>query len=155
MKHVCDNCKKKWTLQAVVEAKDLNQRVEPGGIMPSGQCPECGALCYPAHLSYPRHLTSCIGKATSPAAADFTPLFLIGKTVHVALVSGDYGHDIFVHATEKGLVEDLYKFVKTYWEKPMGPRPRKDKEKALDIYFEYMADRDEFLEYRGSIKIEP
>lgn len=47
MKHVCDNYGKKWGLKDVVYAKDLHQRVEPGGIMLSGECRECGALCYP------------------------------------------------------------------------------------------------------------
>ena len=138
MKHICDDCGKRWTLQEVVEAKEMIQRVDPGGIMPSGQCPECGALCYPTD-QYPH------GKGIG----------IVGKTVYVALTSGNYGQDIFIHSTEEGLTKALYEFVKTYWEKPMGPRPRKDKEKAIDIYFEYMANRDEFLEYRGAIEIKP
>jgi len=28
------------------EAKDFFQRTEPGGVVPSGECPGCGALCY-------------------------------------------------------------------------------------------------------------
>jgi|WetSurSiteA1Bulk_404760.scaffolds.fasta_scaffold00586_21 hypothetical protein len=50
MKHVCDNCGKKWDLRSVVYAKSMTQRVNPGGVVPSGECPECGALCYPERL---------------------------------------------------------------------------------------------------------
>jgi len=44
---VCDNCKKEWKRGMLCEAKDYFQRIEPGGVVPSGECPECGALCYP------------------------------------------------------------------------------------------------------------
>lgn len=45
--HRCDNC------DAVIDGSTVNpiahfaHRVEPGGIVPSGECPICGALCYP------------------------------------------------------------------------------------------------------------
>jgi len=29
------------------EIHDIWERVEPGEVMPSGECPDCGALCYP------------------------------------------------------------------------------------------------------------
>lgn len=45
--HVCDNCDVGWSAQALSAITDLFKRVEPGGIMPSGECPEYGALCYP------------------------------------------------------------------------------------------------------------
>lgn len=43
---VCDNCKKEWKRGMLCEVKDYFQRVEPGGVVPSGECPACGALCY-------------------------------------------------------------------------------------------------------------
>ena len=43
----CDNCKKEWKREMLCEAKDYFQRVEAGGMVPSGECPACGALCYP------------------------------------------------------------------------------------------------------------
>ena len=43
---VCDNCKREWQRGMLCEVKDYFQRVEPGGVVPSGECPECGALCY-------------------------------------------------------------------------------------------------------------
>ena len=43
----CDNCKKQWQREMLCEVKDFFQRVEPGGVVPSGECPACGALCYP------------------------------------------------------------------------------------------------------------
>lgn len=43
----CDNCGRVWRQKELKEAKDLDRRVDPGGPTPSGECPECGALCYP------------------------------------------------------------------------------------------------------------
>jgi hypothetical protein len=44
---ICDNCKREWKREMLCEVKDYFQRVEPGGVVPSGECPRCGALCYP------------------------------------------------------------------------------------------------------------
>ena len=47
MKSVCANCH--WVGEpstAFPDIPDLIQRIEPGGEVPSGECPECGALCY-------------------------------------------------------------------------------------------------------------
>jgi hypothetical protein len=48
----CGNCKREYKRQMLEEVKDIWQRVEPGGVMPSGQCPDpnCGALCYPLEV---------------------------------------------------------------------------------------------------------
>lgn len=49
MKSQCDNCD--WTGEPAVtltEITGFRARIEPGGIVPSGECPKCGALCYPA-----------------------------------------------------------------------------------------------------------
>jgi hypothetical protein len=43
----CDNCGKVHTDETLKIAKHLGERVDPGGVMPSGECNECGALCYP------------------------------------------------------------------------------------------------------------
>src|SRR5439155_14436990 len=43
----CDNCGAIWDDTDVDPISDLWERVDPGGVMPSGQCPDCGALCYP------------------------------------------------------------------------------------------------------------
>jgi hypothetical protein len=49
--HRCDNCEdeleeeqldQKWP-----DIDDIGQRLDPGGTVPSGTCPKCGALCYP------------------------------------------------------------------------------------------------------------
>lgn len=47
----CDNCN--WTgpdEELNVEfpdIPDLMERIEPGGVVPSGECPACECLCYP------------------------------------------------------------------------------------------------------------
>lgn len=48
MKSKCDNCN--WTgepLFELHEIEDLLERIDPGGIVPSGECPKCDCLCYP------------------------------------------------------------------------------------------------------------
>ena len=62
MKHLCDNCGKTFVEKKLKEIKDLLQRVEPGRIVPSGECPECGALCYPENGTrrYVLHVVGCV-----------------------------------------------------------------------------------------------
>lgn len=43
----CQNCEWRGPDTDLREVKDLTQRVDPGEPMPSGECPECGALCQP------------------------------------------------------------------------------------------------------------
>lgn len=43
----CDNCGKLHSEEMLEDVQKLSMRVAPGGMMPSGQCTECGALCYP------------------------------------------------------------------------------------------------------------
>lgn len=45
-KHECDNCGAEWNGLQLDEICDLTQGIDPGCPVPSGQCPECGALCY-------------------------------------------------------------------------------------------------------------
>lgn len=45
--HRCDNCGKVHANETLKIAKHLGERIDPGGVMPSGECKECGALCYP------------------------------------------------------------------------------------------------------------
>jgi hypothetical protein len=56
----CGNCE--WKGRPTIELQavpDLAQRLDPGSVVPSGECPKCGALCY---LQKPR------GNAALPAA---------------------------------------------------------------------------------------
>lgn len=45
--HRCDNCNKVFAKVELAEAKHLAMRTDPGGVVPSGECPDCKALCYP------------------------------------------------------------------------------------------------------------
>jgi len=52
MKHQCDNCGLTFAdetelTRAYPDIPDLLQRLEPGGTVPSGECPNCSALVYP------------------------------------------------------------------------------------------------------------
>lgn len=47
MKSQCYNCN--WSGKPKIELPeipDLIERIEEGGVVPSGECPKCGALCY-------------------------------------------------------------------------------------------------------------
>lgn len=41
----CQNCGNVYPQSHLQPIKDLGARVEPGEPMPSGECPDCGALC--------------------------------------------------------------------------------------------------------------
>lgn len=48
---VCDNCRHLFRVKRdndFATITDLNKRLEPGGMVPSCECPKCGALAYPA-----------------------------------------------------------------------------------------------------------
>jgi hypothetical protein len=45
--HQCDNCEWQGEAAELHPIENLFQRVEPGGVVPSGQCPKCAALAYP------------------------------------------------------------------------------------------------------------
>jgi hypothetical protein len=46
-KHKCDNCQAIWYAKQLEDVENLMQRLDAGGTVPSGECPKCGALCYP------------------------------------------------------------------------------------------------------------
>ena len=48
----CDDCRSIYNDNQLEEIDNFFMRVEAGGVVPSGQCPdpECGALCYPIRL---------------------------------------------------------------------------------------------------------
>jgi hypothetical protein len=43
----CQNCRRIWNPDELKHIKDIFERVDPGEPMPSGECPDCGALCEP------------------------------------------------------------------------------------------------------------
>lgn len=45
--HRCDNCGKLHSSEMLQEIQDYAMRVTPGSMAPSGECEDCGALCYP------------------------------------------------------------------------------------------------------------
>ena len=49
----CDNCEARYAgegdlVHVFPDIPDLLARLEPGGTVPAGECPQCGALVYPA-----------------------------------------------------------------------------------------------------------
>lgn len=48
--YICANCEFRTTREEAIipleEVKDLASRLDPGSVVPAGECPECGALLY-------------------------------------------------------------------------------------------------------------
>lgn len=64
----CDDCRRVWATGDLVRINDFWDRVNAGEIMPSGQCPSCGALC---HLGVPEeHLDQDIGRTAEKEEED-------------------------------------------------------------------------------------
>ncbi|HEX7246456.1 MAG TPA: hypothetical protein VF245_12925 [Solirubrobacterales bacterium] len=42
----CDNCGKVSKIEDLAEPSRLSERLDPGGSLPAGECPACGALAY-------------------------------------------------------------------------------------------------------------
>lgn len=42
----CDNCDFTGDEDTLDDIEDLAERLTPGGVVPAGQCPSCGALAY-------------------------------------------------------------------------------------------------------------
>jgi hypothetical protein len=52
--NVCQNCRKEWREDQLEEiTHGIWERVSPGELMPSGQCPDCGSLCTPIQKPIP------------------------------------------------------------------------------------------------------
>ena len=45
-KYVCQNCDGIFKARELKEITDIFERVDPGEVMPAGECPNCGALCH-------------------------------------------------------------------------------------------------------------
>lgn len=53
-RHRCDNCEWEGGNDDVHPICDLWERLTAGGVVPSGQCPECQALVYPVEKPKPK-----------------------------------------------------------------------------------------------------
>ncbi len=77
----CDYCGWKGIPKIELgDIPDLYERLDPGSIVPSGECPKCGALCYPITKPKPRpHVIihvggGCLRGVTSAVPVDYTLL---------------------------------------------------------------------------------
>lgn len=60
MKSKCNNCGWKGNPKIELEdIPDLNQRLDAGSIVPSGECPKCLCLCYPIKPK-PKHVAHAV-----------------------------------------------------------------------------------------------
>lgn len=57
--HQCNNCGQYFDQAQLNPIRDLMDRVSPGELMPSGECPKhhCGALCHPESMGLTDALT--------------------------------------------------------------------------------------------------
>ena len=42
----CNNCSANWQTHELRPIEDVLERTAPGEMVPSGECPDCGALCH-------------------------------------------------------------------------------------------------------------
>jgi hypothetical protein len=54
----CDNYSRVYLVEDLApqfpDIEELGERLDPGWMVPSGECPECYALCYPVEVVAPR-----------------------------------------------------------------------------------------------------
>lgn len=67
---LCDNCGHECKTDQVEMIADAQERLTPGGVVPAGQCPECGGLTYLKVEAKPAPVTTHRG----------VPVFCSGKT---------------------------------------------------------------------------
>lgn len=74
--HQCDNCGQYFDEDQLDPIRDLMQRVSPGELMPSGECPnlDCGALCHPASLALKDALTLLFERLDGSHLTTATPV---------------------------------------------------------------------------------
>ncbi len=82
---VCDNCSACRAEGDLNYIADYHERVEPGGIVPSGECPDCGCLCYPKDATQPEIVTVV---RTGTEAAEVALSEKAGMAALAALQSG-------------------------------------------------------------------
>lgn len=59
MNYECGNCDWTGRQDALGDIEDLSQRVDPGEPMPTGECPDCGALAHSIDIErYEERLTA-------------------------------------------------------------------------------------------------
>jgi hypothetical protein len=85
--HVCQNCRKEFPESKLQEIGlgGFWERVSPGEIVPSGECPECQALCHP--------------KETARVLID-----VVGGVAHV--VSAPFGVTVEIHDYDCDAIDD-------------------------------------------------
>jgi hypothetical protein len=66
--HDCDNCEAERSDADLEPTSSLSSRIDPGGTVPSGRCPDCGSLCYPSRRvaanelsEHPQAIRSALG----------------------------------------------------------------------------------------------
>lgn len=68
--HKCCNCGIHVNTKDLVEIENLGQRISAGEIVPSGECPRCGALCHPWAPGLKRSSPSTVVVTISGGVAD-------------------------------------------------------------------------------------
>lgn len=97
----CDDCGKEMLAGQLDMITDIEERLTPGGIVPAGQCPHCGALAYYADGYAPSWSAQACGERLIEQAAAATAALKKAE----AFVVGFEDDDIQVGIPE--LLEDI------------------------------------------------
>lgn len=71
--HKCGNCDARVKAKDLLDIEDIGQRLTAGDMVPSGECPDCGALCYPASGNDPLPATVVVTVSGGTADAQVLP----------------------------------------------------------------------------------
>jgi len=107
----CDNCGKEYIAEEeCLPPKNLWERIEPGNIVPSGECPDpnCGALCYPLKKQE--------------------------IEVWIAYIEHQNGINLYAARTNDELLDKIDLYVQENWD--LDESMPETRYKRLDMYFE-------------------
>lgn len=122
----CANCGAVWTAAQLAPYHDFWSRVQPGEIIPQGDCPGCGAFCYPPEPpTTPLHLWIVTyehkhGKATYVFASEPDALQQLGRLLLNWLADNldafdaatlPYVQEILTHLDQGAADEALYTWI--------------------------------------------
>lgn len=139
----CDNCNWQGTAIQTNDIKDIEERIEPGTTVPTGECPMCGALAY---------IRNPDPKTESPVDTFATVLAITenmpdAQKIYIAAVEHRSGINLYAHRTNEGRQKAIAAFCREHWHEldNAGSAPEDD-QVCITVYFDWHADQgNDFL----------
>ena len=74
--------------------------------------------------------------------------------VHIAIIRHRHGQDLFVARSKDKLNDEIYGYVKSWWDEidsPSGIEMPEDHDEAIELYFDKMEDSESLETYVNTI----